>query len=283
MTDRIELRGVRAFGRHGVYDFERAEGQEFVADIVLHLDLAPAGRSDDVRDTVHYGELAEKVASIIAGEPVDLIETLAGRVADAALEYDLVERAIVTLHKPQAPITVPFGDVAVVVDRSAQRPAVVALGSNLGDREASLASAVAAIARLDGVDLVAVSPVVESAALTLDGVDPSRPTYFNQVVTLTTSRTPLGLLAALQQIELDHGRIRDKRWGDRTLDLDIVSFDGIERQDEKLTLPHPGAASRSFVLVPWSIADPDAVLPGHGRVADLADPLRHEVAVKGGR
>ncbi len=283
MTDRIELRGVRAFGRHGVYDFERAEGQEFVADIVLHLDLAPAGRSDDVGDTVHYGELAEKVTAIIAGDPVDLIETLAGRIADAALGYDLVERVVVTVHKPQAPITVPFGDVAVVVDRSAQHPAVVALGSNLGDRRASLASAVAAIARLDGVALVAVSPVVESAALTLDGVDPNLPTYLNQVVTLTTSRTPLGLLAALQQIELDHGRIRDRRWGDRTLDLDIVSFDGLERQDEKLTLPHPGAASRSFVLVPWSIADPDAVLPGHGRVADLAEPMRHEVRVEGGR
>lgn len=283
MTDRIELRGVRAFGRHGVYDFERAEGQEFVADIVLHLDLAPAGRSDDVRDTVHYGELAEKVTAIMAGDPVDLIETLAGRIAEAALEYDAVERVVVTVHKPQAPITVPFGDVAVVVDRSARHPAVVALGSNLGDRGASLASAVAAIARLDGVDLVAVSPVVESAALTLDGVDPNLPTYLNQVVTLTTSRTPLGLLAALQQIELDHGRIRDKRWGDRTLDLDIVSFDGLERHDEKLTLPHPGAASRSFVLVPWAIADPDAVLPGHGRVADLADPLRHEVRVEGDR
>lgn len=280
MTDRIELRGVRAFGRHGVYGHERADGQEFVVDVVLHLDLAPAGRSDDVADTVHYGELAEAVAALIGGDPVDLIETLAQRIADAALSYALVERVEVTVHKPSAPITVPFGDVSVVVQRSAQHRAVVALGSNLGDREAVLASAVAALARLDGVAVRAVSPVIESAALTQEGVDPARPAYLNQVVVVTTSRTPRGLLSELQQIELDHGRIREQRWGDRTLDLDIVAFDAIEQQDPSLTLPHPGAAERAFVLVPWAIADPEAVLPGHGRVADLAEPLRGEVRIR---
>lgn len=117
MTDRISLTGIRATGFHGVYDHERRDGQEFVADVVLELSLAAAAASDDVADTVHYGELAEQVAAILAGDPVNLIETLAARIADAALAADIVEAAAVTVHKPQAPIAVPFGDVSVTVTR----------------------------------------------------------------------------------------------------------------------------------------------------------------------
>jgi dihydroneopterin aldolase len=115
MTDKITLSGLRARGRHGVYDFERASGQEFVVDVVLELDLAPAAASDDVRDTVHYGELATKVIALIEGEPVNLIETLAARIADKCLEY--VRKATITVHKPQAPIPHEFADVAVTVTR----------------------------------------------------------------------------------------------------------------------------------------------------------------------
>ncbi|MFG3687755.1 dihydroneopterin aldolase [Micromonospora sp. NPDC047740] len=118
MTDRIELTGLRAHGRHGVYDFERAQGQEFVVDAVLELDLAPAARSDEVTDTVHYGELAERLVAVITGEPVNLIETLADRLLAVCLAEPLVVAATVTVHKPEAPIPHTFRDVAVTMRRT---------------------------------------------------------------------------------------------------------------------------------------------------------------------
>ncbi|MEV4755747.1 dihydroneopterin aldolase [Micromonospora sp. NPDC049559] len=120
-TDRIALTGLRAFGRHGVYDFERRDGQDFVVDVVLELDLGPAARTDDVADTVHYGELAERLVAIVSGEPVNLIETLADRLASACLADPRVAAATVTVHKPRAPIPHEFADVAVTVTRG-RRP-----------------------------------------------------------------------------------------------------------------------------------------------------------------
>ena len=117
MTDRICILGLRARGRHGVYDFERAQGQDFVVDVELELDLGPAARSDDVADTVHYGELADRLVDIVAGEPVRLIETLADRLADACLADRKVSAATITVHKPQAPIPHEFTDVAVTLRR----------------------------------------------------------------------------------------------------------------------------------------------------------------------
>lgn len=116
--DEITVTGIRATGFHGVYDFERRDGQEFVADLTLYLQLDKAAASDDVANTVHYGELAEEVVAIIEGEPVNLIETLATRIADAVLARELVKVVRVSIHKPQAPIQVPFGDVVVTVTRS---------------------------------------------------------------------------------------------------------------------------------------------------------------------
>ncbi|GAB2942862.1 dihydroneopterin aldolase [Micromonospora polyrhachis] len=116
-ADRIVLTGLRARGRHGVYDFERAQGQDFVIDVALDLDLGPAARSDDVTDTVHYGELAEELVSIVTGDPVNLIETLADRLAAACLADQRVAAATVTVHKPQAPIPHEFADVAVTMTR----------------------------------------------------------------------------------------------------------------------------------------------------------------------
>jgi len=117
MSDRITLTGVRATGYHGVYEHERREGQVFIADVVLELSLADAARSDDVADTVHYGELADQVAAVLAGDPADLLETVAQRVADRALGYARVDAVEVTIHKPRAPIAVPFDDVSVSIRR----------------------------------------------------------------------------------------------------------------------------------------------------------------------
>lgn len=121
VADRITLSGLRVFGYHGVYDDEKRDGQDFVVDLRLDLDTRPAAASDDVADTVHYGELAASVAAVVAGDPVDLLETLAQRIADVALADARVARVEVTVHKPQAPIALQFDDVSVTIARSRLR------------------------------------------------------------------------------------------------------------------------------------------------------------------
>lgn len=122
VADEITLTGLRVFGRHGVYEHERRVGQHFVIDATLVVDTSAAAASDDVADTVHYGEAAERIAAIVGGEPVDLVETLAQRIADALLAYDGVHRVSVTVHKPAAPIDLEFADVSVTIRRA--RPGV---------------------------------------------------------------------------------------------------------------------------------------------------------------
>ncbi|WP_066300678.1 dihydroneopterin aldolase [Arthrobacter luteolus] len=116
--DRIRLSGLSATGYHGVFEHERREGQRFVVDLVLYTDLRPAAAADDLTLTAHYGELAEQVCGIIEGDPVNLIETLAERIAAHVLAgFEVIEAVDVTVHKPQAPITVPFGDVEILIHR----------------------------------------------------------------------------------------------------------------------------------------------------------------------
>lgn len=117
MTDRIALRGLRGRGRHGVYDAERAAGQDFVVDVSLGVDTRPAAATDELGSTVDYGRLAEQVVGVVEGAPVALLETLAARVADVCLTHDRVQEVEVTVHKPQAPIDVPFADVQVTITR----------------------------------------------------------------------------------------------------------------------------------------------------------------------
>ena len=118
MTDRIELRGIEVEARHGVLDQEKTEPQLFLVDLTLYLDLSAAGLSDDLADTVDYGWLAREVHDLVAAKSHQLIETVADQVANRALSISRVERVVVTVHKPEAPIPLRFADVAVTVDRS---------------------------------------------------------------------------------------------------------------------------------------------------------------------
>lgn len=286
--DLIRLSGVRARGFHGVFEHERRDGQDFVVDVVMSVDLARAGASDDLRDTVHYGEVAADIVAIVEGEPYDLIERLADQIATAVLARPLVEAVEVTVHKPQAPVGVPFGDVEVVVRRVKDVPVVIALGANLEQDdqtpEDSLRQAVGQLRRTRGLRGVRVSRLYATAPV---GGEPvaGQPDYVNAVALARTSLTPSRLLARLHRIEADHGRTRDVRWGARTLDLDLVQYgdpaDGSDVRSEapELLLPHPRAHERAFVLVPWSEVDPVAVLrTGEGPVpvADLIPALEDQ-------
>lgn len=152
--------------------------------------------------------------------------------------------------------------------------AVVAFGANLGDRAATIERAAARIARLPLVDDVRLSPLHETVAVRLDGPDPDAPTYVNAVALVTTRLAPAVLLGMLHAIEDENGRERHERWGDRTLDLDLIAYDDFTSDDPQLLVPHPRAAERLFVLEPWLDLDPDAVLPGAGSVSRLAHGLR---------
>ena len=263
--DRIEVRGLRVRGRHGVLDAERRDGQEFLIDAVLAVDTRLAAASDDLSLTVDYAGLSERLAAIVAGEPVNLIETLAERLAQACLANPAVRQAEITVHKPNAPIGRPFGDVSVTICRERPVRVVIALGSNLGGRLQELQRAVDALAQTPGLLITAVSPVYETEPVG----GPEQPAYLNAVVLAETCRPPADLLRRAHGIEAAARRTRQVHWGPRTLDVDIIAYGEEQSSDPVLTLPHPRAQERAFVLAPWRDADPGATLPGWGRVAAL--------------
>ena len=150
------------------------------------------------------------------------------------------------------------------------RHAVVALGSNLGDRAATIASARVALQADPHIRIEKHSSLYRSVAVKPQGADPNAPEYLNAVTTISTDYEPLELLAALMQIERDHGRVREERWGDRTLDLDIVDIAGVTLDTEELQIPHPRALERDFVCAPWAEIDPDARLAGRSIASVLS-------------
>lgn len=146
---------------------------------------------------------------------------------------------------------------------------VLAFGANLGDRGATIRAAQREIAASAEIMSFDASPLRETIAMTLAGPDPDAPRYINGVARLTTTLAPLDLLDLVQGIETAHGRVRDVRWGDRTLDIDVITYGDQVSADERLEVPHPRAHLRDFVLSPWVLLDASAVLPGRGSVATL--------------
>ena len=276
--DQIQLTGVTGYGYHGVFDHERREGQNFSVDLSIGADFTQAAASDDVTDTVHYGEVANMVHAHITGEPVNLIERLAANIAaDILATFTGVLELAVTIHKPDAPIEVPFDSVSVTyharraddlteepeqqtgAQGPARQEAVLALGSNLGQKDSTLDSAIAALRAHPDIEVLAVSPRAVTKAV---GGPADQPDYVNLVLKVATTLKPFELLGACQQIEADHDRVREVRWGPRTLDIDMITYGTLTQASPILTLPHPRAHERAFVLAPWSWLEPDATLAG---------------------
>jgi 2-amino-4-hydroxy-6-hydroxymethyldihydropteridine diphosphokinase len=155
--------------------------------------------------------------------------------------------------------------------------AVLALGSNLGDRGEIIHSAIEQLGAHSKIRVLEKSPLVESIAVTESGLDESKPNYLNGVVKIATKLSPKKLLDATSEIELSHGRVRDRRWESRSLDIDIITYENKKQESKSLTLPHPRAHERAFVLVPWSLMDSEAQLVGFGKVSDLAEPIKNQV------
>jgi dihydroneopterin aldolase/2-amino-4-hydroxy-6-hydroxymethyldihydropteridine diphosphokinase len=259
----VTLHGLRARGRHGALPEETVLGQEFVIDAALEVHTRCAAENDDLSATADYGVLAARLTEVVTGKPVALIETLVERLLDVCLEDPAVAAATVTVHKPAAPIPLPFGDVTVTASR--RRPGVLSLGSNLGDRLGHLQAAVDV---LRAFGLRALSPVYETVPVG----GPEQEPYLNAVV-LVEGAAARRLLELGQALEASRRRERTVRWGPRTLDVDVIAAGSTVLDDPDLLVPHPRAHERAFVLVPWLAIDPTAALPGHGAVADLVAAL----------
>ena len=286
------MRGIEVHAHHGVFDFERRDGQKFLIDLRLGLDTRSAAGGDDLSRTVDYGVLVDEVKAAAESDPVDLIETLAQRIADVCLGHQQVEWVEVTVHKPHAPIAAtvrrrrpddqPEPHVTQspnpnVIDTDTLtgemhpiRRAVLSIGSNLGDRVAYLQGAVDSLTDTPEVWVTGVSPVYETRPV--DAPEGSED-FLNVVVTLDTTLSAATLLDRALAIETAYERERGEPNGPRTLDVDLIVVGDRRADDDHLVLPHPRAAERSFVLAPWFDLEPDAELPGHGAIADLMEKL----------
>ena len=391
--DVILLTGLAAHGYHGVYQSERDMGQPFKVDLAMYVDLAAAAATDDLSMSVDYAQVAKQVVDLMAGQPVQLLETLAQRIADCVLADGRINAVEVTVHKPQAQLGVSCQDVAVRLlrhqggtpsggqsglveagqvpfdlgdgpssapappmidpwavradmpswptamagppsqapwssspgspsrDASASLPAaglsaashavhaepeavrpvgtateepasspprrrraqshaldqapkvlteaIVAMGANVGDALETLRSAVKDIDSEPGVQVVDASPLARTQAV---GVS-DQSDFFNGVLRVHTKLSARQLWRVLVGVERAHGRERTVQWGPRTLDLDLVTYGSLVATDAELTVPHPRAHRRAFVLLPWAQMAPRAQLPGPngGPVAELAD------------
>jgi 2-amino-4-hydroxy-6-hydroxymethyldihydropteridine diphosphokinase len=154
---------------------------------------------------------------------------------------------------------------------------VLALGSNLGNRRNWLIKALSLIATTKDVYLTDISPIVESKALTLAGVDSTKPKFLNCVAEIETTLKPEELLRQMQAIEIELGRKRKERWGDRNIDIDIITYGIINYRSPELVIPHPETKNRSFVIVPWYLMNQNATLPGVGRIEKLAEVFVDQV------
>jgi len=257
-VDHILIDDLRVLTVIGALPHEREIAQPLRIDLRLGVDLHNAGRSDELTDTVHYGLVCERVVAMAQDSKDILLERLAAKVADVVLEFDLVETVDVTLTKLRPPVPEAVGTTSVVIHRSRAEAAapplenhevVVALGSNLGDRIAYLRFAVQELG-----NVVEMSQVFETEPV---GGPDDQGAYLNMVVKVQTSLDPYAFMRRCQRIEANALRQRIVRWGPRTLDVDMLFYDDVQIDSERLTVPHPRINERRFVLTPLSEVAPE--------------------------
>ena len=268
VTDHILINELRVVSVIGVLEHERLSAQPLQIDVDIHVDLHDAGSSDDLTQTVHYGEVCMHLAEVARSTSDQLLERLAQRMADVVLSFPHVLAVDLTLTKLRPPVPEDVQSSAVRIHRVRQQAitrtmheAVIALGSNLGDRVESLQFA---LERL-GSSVVSQSQVFETDPV---GGPDDQGAFLNMVAVLETELDPYALMRWLHRIEADAGRTREIHWGPRTLDLDLLFFDDVSINGGGLQVPHPRYAERRFVLAPLNEVAPqrcpinwDATLP----------------------
>ncbi len=246
MGDVIQIENLAVFAFHGVYPEETKLGQKFLLSLTLHTDTRKAGRSDDLKDSIHYGELASFASQYTVAHPCKLIEAAAEQLAEAILlRYPKLRGVTLELKKPWAPVGLPLETVSVKISRFRHR-VYLAMGSNLGDRKGYLDGAVRALDATEGCHVAAVSGYIETAPY--GGVEQGD--FLNACTELETLLTPEELLEQLNRIEKKANRERTIHWGPRTLDLDILFYDDLILETDRLVIPHTELHKRTFVLEP---------------------------------
>lgn len=255
--DEIRLSGLQVYARHGVYEEEKKLGQRFLVDAVLYTDLEAAGKTDELSASTDYGAVCEKIQEILTQNVYNLLEAAAERTVEAILlSFPLIRAVRLELHKPQAPIRLPFEDVAVRICRG-WHTAYVALGSNMGDREAYIRMGVEGLGEHPLCRVKRVAPFYTTTPY--GGV--CQEDFINTVMEVETLLSPEMLLDRMQETEQKAGRERKLHWGPRTLDLDLIFYDDQIIHTDRLTVPHPDMGNRDFVLTPLCALNPGYVHP----------------------
>lgn len=254
--DRINIRNLEVFGRHGVFPEENRLGQKFIINAMLYVPVREAGLKDDLTKSVHYGEVSHFMTNYMTEHTFGLIEAVAEQMAKAVLlRFPLLQQITLEISKPWAPIGLPLEAVSVEITRG-WHLAYIAVGSNLGDKEAYIRQG---IETLNGKEDCVVERVSELIVTKPYGVE-EQPDFLNGMIELRTLLFPQELLDVLHQVEQEADRERNIRWGPRTLDLDIIFYDDCVVDEERLQIPHLDMENREFVLKP---------------LAELAPYLRH--------
>lgn len=254
--DTIFVKGLEISACHGVNDSEKTEPQPFVFDVELGYDLYKAGKSDDLKDTVNYSSVCKAITEVVQTNSFNLIEKLAAESCMVLMERFPVKRAAVTLEKPEAPMNRKFKSVGVKTEY-VRELAYLSLGSSLGDRKSYIDSAVRKLSETRGIKVKKRSAYIETEPYGNVAVNK----FLNAAVEIETFLPPHALLAEIHRIESECGRVRDKRWDDRTLDIDIIFYGDRIIRCADLVVPHPEYHKRDFVLSPLKAIAGDFICP----------------------
>ncbi len=272
--DKIRIENLELFGYHGVFEEEAVLGQKFIVSAVLYLDTRKAGKTDELKESLDYSDVCQKIKEIVERERCQLIECLAERIAEKLLlTFDVLKNVEITVKKPWAPVLVHLENVAVTIERGWHR-AYLSIGSNIGDREGYLDLAIDYLNKERDTKVTAVSDYIETKPYGYVEQDD----FLNGALEIETLKTPRELLETAMVIEGEAHRERLVHWGPRTLDVDILFYDDEIIMEEDLKIPHVEIPKRAFVLEPMVAIAPYYVHPVfHKSMGELLEDLKNKI------